>query len=110
MGDPCNCDWGAPHGDPCRTSLRKAAAVAVTEWIVEMRGEETAQTWAWECTPMPCGLPTDEQLAEGLAVALGDLSIGALLDKCYREMDEAFQAYKAAHPEDFGAEPHRSKE
>ena len=45
---------------------RKAAAVAVSEWLTEYAGEEVASFWVWERTPMPIGLPSDEQLAEGL--------------------------------------------
>ena len=45
---------------------RKAAAVAVSEWLTEYAGEDVASFWVWERTPMPIGLPSDEQLAEGL--------------------------------------------
>jgi len=51
---------------------RHKAAQAVTAWITEYRGERIASYWVWERTPMPCGLPDDEQLAEGLALALGE--------------------------------------
>lgn len=73
--------------------LRKQAAETVARWITEMQGEEVASAWAWECTPMPCGLPSDEQLQEGLSLALGEVSIGALLAKTYREMEEEMRRY-----------------
>lgn len=76
--------------------LRKQAAETVVRWITDMQGEEVAQAWVWECTPMPCGLPSDEQLQEGLSLALGEVTIGALLAKTYREMDEELRRYLAA--------------
>jgi hypothetical protein len=32
-------------------------------------GKKLADYWSWEMTPMPCGLPSDEQLAEGRKMA-----------------------------------------
>lgn len=49
---------------------RKQAAVAVAEWITEYHGEDAALFWVWERTPMPVGLPDDEQLEAGLRMAL----------------------------------------
>lgn len=49
---------------------RKRAAVTICEWLTEYCGQATADYWAWERTPMPCGLPSDEQLDEGLQNAL----------------------------------------
>ncbi len=49
---------------------RKQAAKAVVAWLIEYHSEEVANYWAWECTPMPCGLPSDKQLEHGLSMAL----------------------------------------
>ncbi len=68
--------------------MRKDAAVTVTRWITDAHGDDVASLWVWECTPMPCGLPSDEQLQEGLSLALGEVTIGALLAKSYHEMNE----------------------
>ncbi len=68
---------------------RKEATTTVIRWITDAHGDEVAGAWAWECTPMPCGLPSDEQLHEGVSLALGEITIGALLAKSYRAMDEA---------------------
>jgi len=51
---------------------RKRATETIIDWITEYRGSDLATYWEWERTPMPCGLPLDEQLDEGLALALGD--------------------------------------
>jgi len=48
---------------------RKDATIAVLTWLEETCGKDIADTWAWCHTPMPCGLPLDEQLEEGLAWA-----------------------------------------
>ena len=45
---------------------RHEAAKAVAQWLTEECGEEVAGFWVWERTPMPCGLPSDAQLEEGL--------------------------------------------
>lgn len=50
---------------------RKEATIAVYDWLVEYKGEELAQFWMWERTPLPCGLPLDRQLEEGMMMALG---------------------------------------
>lgn len=44
---------------------RKAEAVRIAKELTEVCGEDTASYWVWEETPMPCGLPDDEQLAVG---------------------------------------------
>lgn len=84
---------------------RKEAAVTVTRWITEAHGDQVASAWVWECTPMPCGLPSDEQLHEGVSLALGEVTIGELLAKSYREMDEEMAAYRAAQAPGPAKEP-----
>lgn len=37
--------------------------------LTDAGGEELASYWAWERTPLPCGLPLDEQLVEGRKMA-----------------------------------------
>lgn len=74
---------------------RKAATEAVIGWIVAERGEPAASTWAWECTPIPCGLPSDRQLDEGLRIATGELDLREHVARCYAEMDEQMAAYEA---------------
>ena len=63
--------------------------MTVTRWIVEAHGEEVALAWVWECTPMPVGFPSPEQLREGVSLALGEVTIGELLAKSYRENGDA---------------------
>lgn len=60
---------------------RHEATLAVIHWIQETWGNEMADWWAWECTPMPCGLPDDEQLEDGLRLATKEISPGQLQDK-----------------------------
>ena len=74
---------------------REAATETIIGWIVESKGERTASEWAWGATPIPCGLPSDKQLDEGLRVATGELSIGTLLSQVDREMIEQMAAYVA---------------
>lgn len=44
---------------------RKAEAARIAKELTEVCGEATASYWVWEETPMPVGLPSDEQLARG---------------------------------------------
>lgn len=81
---------------------RKDATRAVIAWIVEALGDQAADTWAWEATPMPCGLPSDEQLDEGLRVATGELRMSDLLDRVYAEMAEAAAECMSAERKDSG--------
>lgn len=66
---------------------RKRTTETVIGWIVESQGEKAASEWAWGATPIPCGLPSDKQLDEGLRVATGELTIGELLGQVEKEMD-----------------------
>jgi hypothetical protein len=66
----------------------------LVKWIEEALGEEAASLWAWNCTPAPCGLPTDSQLADGLAVAAGELDLNALLAETEREMAREYEEYE----------------
>lgn len=52
------------------TEERREATTVVMEWLREHHGEDAVNFWAWEMTPMPFGLPLDEQLAEGLEMAV----------------------------------------
>jgi len=61
----------------------------VVQWITERHGDHVASDWLWNCTPYPCGLPTGEQLEEGLQLAAGELTIGALIEECLRRLDVA---------------------
>lgn len=65
---------------------RIAAAQAIVDWLREYRGEDEAELWMWNLTPMPCGLPLDDQLEDGLRIAAGEASIYVLLDKAEQEM------------------------
>lgn len=44
---------------------RKAEAGRIAKELSAIGGEELADYWVWEMTPMPVGLPSDEQLEEG---------------------------------------------
>lgn len=52
--------------------LRLEASKLVVRLLESVRGKEIADFWAWELTPMPCGVPSWEQLAEALRMAVGD--------------------------------------
>lgn len=52
--------------------------------------------WYWECTPAPCGLPTDEMLTDGIAVALGELSLADLAQRNADEMASGIAEYRRA--------------
>lgn len=71
----------------------------VYDWIVETQGEEAAEIWLWACTPFPCGLPTDEQLEEGLAVAYGKITLGQLLAKVDAEMRRCLEEHRRLYPD-----------
>ena len=75
---------------------RRRATQSVIEWISESLGDEVASNWAWGATPIPCGLPSDKQLDEGLRVATGELSIGSLLGQVEQETSEQMDAYMAS--------------
>ena len=78
---------------------RKAATETVLRWIEEAHGERAASSWAWECTPIPCGLPSDQQLDEGLRIASGELDLREHVSRCYAEMErQAGQRQSKAQP------------
>ena len=73
---------------------RRERTKLVITWLAETCGEDVADMWCWEHTPMPCGLPSDTQLAQGLEwAALGRdraLPLMAAAREAYeREMSEA---------------------
>lgn len=84
---------------------RKFATETVLRWIEEYQGREVMTTWAWECTPIPCGLPDDEQLAEGVGIALGEVKIGDVLARVYRSMSELAAAELHCGDEKEGGSP-----
>jgi hypothetical protein len=64
-----------------------------------MCGEDVAETWFWCHTPMPIGLPLDEQLDFGLTLAsVGrDAAIPLMRedrDRYEREVSEAMRSYQ----------------
>ncbi len=65
---------------------RKRATETLIGWIEQVHGQEVAYAWAWECTPIPCGLPDDQMLDDGLSLVLGEVTIGELRARAYREM------------------------
>ncbi len=65
---------------------RIATAQIIVDWLRETRGDKEAELWVWNLTPMPCGLPTDSQLEDGLRIAAGEVPIGVLLEESEREM------------------------
>jgi hypothetical protein len=50
--------------------VRRVATKHILGMLTAAHGPKVADYWAWERTPMPCGLPSDEQLGEGLRMAL----------------------------------------
>ena len=79
---------------------RREATKAVLEWMTETCGFDVARDWAWCHTPLPCGLPLDDQLEQGLLWAsLGREAALPLMAanraKISREEDEAMAAYRA---------------
>lgn len=65
---------------------RKMATDTVLGWIEAAHGSEIMSAWAYECTPIPCGLPDDEMLDEGLSLALGEVTIGQLMARAHASM------------------------
>jgi len=45
---------------------RREATQLVLVWLEETCGADVAHDWYWEHTPLPCGLPLDDQLDQGL--------------------------------------------
>jgi hypothetical protein len=61
---------------------RYEATLAVLCWLEESCGKDVAHRWFWEHTPMPCGLPLDDQLEQGLLwAALGREAALPLIDE-----------------------------
>lgn len=75
--------------DEARERIRRDATKAVASWIAEAHGDRAAHDWCWSCTPLPFGLPSDAQLAQGLAVALGEMTIDRLMQDCEEDMRAA---------------------
>lgn len=58
-----------PMETPEETEVRRAKTKVVLDELTRAGGDDLASHWAWEMTPMPVGLPSDEQLAEGREMA-----------------------------------------
>lgn len=69
-----------------REATRDEVAI-VLGWLAERGGDELANVWAWECTPMPCWAPSYEQVEEGMRIAAGEVDINDVLRRVYDEMD-----------------------
>ena len=65
---------------------RRTATIAVETWIRESLGNDAALLWLWELTPMPCGLPSDAQLDEGLRIAAREAELFEVLERTHAEM------------------------
>lgn len=50
---------------------RRKATQFVAWLIAKTKGEEAAEFWCWEMTPMPMGLPFNFQLWDGVKFAFG---------------------------------------
>jgi hypothetical protein len=74
---------------------RKIAFALLIQRLEDTLGIDVARHFFWSCTPMPFGLPSDAQLAEGQKLLTGELTIHELLAKVEKEMYEAYKAYKA---------------
>lgn len=73
---------------------RRESTVTILSWLAECCGEDVADTWAWLHTPMPCGLPLDPHLEEGLRWAAAGREAAmpmmhAALAEVHRRLDEA---------------------
>ena len=73
---------------------RREATITLLTWLAETCGEDVAETWAWLHTPMPCGLPLDKHLEEGLRWAAAGREaalpmMDAALAEVHRRLDEA---------------------
>ena len=66
---------------------RKRRTLEVVGAIAMRHGDDTASTWVWNCTPMPFGLPSDEQLESGLRLVHGDVTIDELVGRVIADMD-----------------------
>ena len=60
----------------------------VVDWIIERHGEAVATNWLWGCTPFPCGALSPVTLEDGLRLAAGETTLGALWDECERRDGE----------------------
>jgi hypothetical protein len=76
--------------------MRREATVTLLEWIAAAHGEKVAHCWAYNLTPIPCGLPLDSQLENGLRLATGEVSLGELLRRADEEISAAMAEYKRA--------------
>lgn len=65
---------------------RKRRTDAVVDLITGRLGPEIASEWAWSCTPIPCGLPSDDQLDDGRRLADGLVTVDELIAKAETEM------------------------
>jgi hypothetical protein len=73
---------------------RQEAFATVAGWIEERLGKKVAHDWVWTCTPYPFGPPTDAMLAEGLAIATGELDPEDLRARIEHEMNEANRKFR----------------
>lgn len=71
---------------------RKKETQEVLDKIRDRLGEDVAHAWLWSCTPFPRDLPSEEQIAEGWAVAEGGLTVGWLMAKIEDDMLAAMSA------------------
>jgi len=78
--------------------MSRLARRYATYWILtaldRLHGENYGAAWAWELTPIPCGLPTWGQLAQGLMLALTPWPFArrvmrSQIRTAYRQMDLA---------------------
>ena len=81
---------GSPECRGVEECIERMATNHVIELLTTRHGQEVADYWAWEMTPMPIGFPSDEQLGQGLRMAFGTKAeVDAERVKNAAEMDAA---------------------
>ena len=77
---------------------RRKVTKAVLWFMRLTRGEEMANLWAWEMTPMPVGLPSWRQIRVGIAMAIGlDFIAVAYQRAVEREEEEVMARWRSSH-------------
>lgn len=74
--------------------MEKQNSVQVLNWLEEHLRKESADRWLWMCTAYPFRFLSEEELKEGLSLAVGDLCLDSVVKKHDDEMWESFNEFK----------------
>lgn len=70
--------------------------IIVLGWVEDLIGKEKTSAYLWQCTSFPFGPPNQNNLAEALSLAAGEVSWDYVMEKADRELAEAMAAYYAS--------------